>query len=77
MEYIPYFIAAFIIIITSLACCCYWIIKHGNKGRFIIPSTPNSAECEPVDDFMCMMLSDGSTITVSGDFVVKGSKTKV
>jgi len=68
---------AFAALLFGDLCYAGWkILKLCGSAEFILPSdciVPPASE-DAVDDFMCLMVSDGSTIISTGGVTVRGWK---
>jgi hypothetical protein len=75
MEYIIYAIFSALI----LSCIFYiarQLFKRVNHNKLPDPVVPVALADDPVDDFMCILKSDGSSIVISKGVVVTGKRLK-
>ena len=74
MDYTTYIITGLTFILACAILRTQQLRKPGHQKPVIPPASP--AEAEPNDDFICFMMTDGSTIATSGDVTVRGQSTK-
>ena len=75
MEY-----ALYIVMSALLLGIIFYVVRRffkGNKRNELpTPLAPLPFDDEPEDDFMCLLLKDGSSIAISKGVVVRGKRLK-